>query len=311
MKITIGIDVSKDRLDAFCLTGRQHRQFSNDKRGLQALAGWMSATEPSLVVFEASGVYHRLLENNLAAAGTPYAKVNPRQARRFAEATGKHAKTDRVDAEMLARMGCVLDLDARTPNAEYFDVLRELMTARRGLVKDRVTARTRMQVLTQTLLKRHLTERLTQIEKQIAQVERAIMELITGEEDLRVRFEILVSIPGISTVTAFSMLIEMPELGVMSGKQAACLAGLAPISRQSGNWQGKERIQGGRAFLRRTMYMPALCTIRHNLKFKEKYDQLVKAGKPPKVALTAIMRKLIVLANALLRDGRKWSESPA
>ena len=167
-----------------------------------------------------------------------------------------------------------------------------------------------MQLITQTLLKRHLKERLAQIEKHIDQVDRVIMEIITGEEDLRVRFEILVSIPGISTVTAFSMLIEMPELGAMSGKQAACLAGLAPISRQSGKWQGKERIQGGRAFLRRAMYMPALCTIRHNLKSKERYIQLVKAGKPPKVALTAIMRKLVVLANALLRDGRKWSKNP-
>ena len=182
------------------------------------------------------------------------------------------------------------------------------MTARRGVVKDRVTVRTRMQVITTTLLKRHLKERLAQIEKHLEQVDCAIMKMISGEDDLRARFEILVSIPGISTVTAFSMLIEMPELGSMSGKQAACLAGLAPISRQSGKWQGKERIQGGRAVFRRAMYMPALCTIRHDLSSKKKYDQLVDAGKPPKVALTAIMRKLVILANSLLRDGRKWSE---
>lgn len=125
------------------------------------------------------------------------------------------------------------------------------------------------------------------------------------------RFDILTSIPGISTVTAFSMLIEMPELGEMSGKQAACLAGLAPISRQSGKWQGKEHIQGGRAFFRRAMYMPGLCVIRHNPGARKKYDQLMKAGKPPKVALTAIMRKLVVVANALLLDGRIWSENYA
>jgi len=310
MQDTIGIDVSKDKLDAFSLTRREHRQFANDNRGLRSLRCWIETSGTTLVVFEASGAYHRLLENSLAAAGTPYSMVNPRQARRFAEAIGKNAKTDKVDAEMLARMGSVLDLEARAPNTEHLNILRELMTARRGLVKDRVTVRTRMQLITQTLLKRHLKERLAQIEKHIDQVDRVIMEIITGEEDLRVRFEILVSIPGISTVTAFSMLIEMPELGAMSGKQAACLAGLAPISRQSGKWQGKERIQGGRAFLRRAMYMPALCTIRHNPQSKEKYNQLVKAGKPPKVALTAIMRKLVVLANALLRDGRKWSENP-
>ena len=115
-------------------------------------------------------------------------------------------------------------------------------------------------------------------------------------------------IPGIADTTAFSMLIEMPELGALEGKQAASLAGLAPISRQSGKWRGKERIQGGRAFLRQAIYMPALVATRYNPDLKAKYDQLIRAGKPPKVALTAIMRKLIVTANALLRDGRIWSE---
>ena len=308
MHDTIGIDVSKDKLDAVHLAKREHRQFANDRRGLRSLRRWIESSETALVVLEASGVYHRLLEDSLSAAGVPFSKVNPRQARRFAEATGKLAKTDKVDAEMLAKMGSVLELGAQAPKAEYLNDLRELMTARRGVIKDRVTVRTRMQVITTMLLKRHLKERLAQIEKHLEQVDCAIMKMISGEDDLRARFEILVSIPGISTVTAFSMLIEMPELGSMSGKQAACLAGLAPISRQSGKWQGKERIQGGRAVFRRAMYMPALCTIRHDLSSKRKHDQLVDAGKPPKVALTAIMRKLVILANSLLRDGRKWSE---
>ncbi len=309
MHDTIGIDVSKDRLDAFCMANREHRQFANDGQGFRALHQWIKVNGSSLIVFEASGVYHRLLENSLSAASVPYSKVNPRQARRFAEATGKIAKTDKVDAAVLARMGAVLELDPRAPKAEYLNILREMMTARRGLIKDRVTVRTRMQTTTQTLLKRHLKERLAQVEKHLEQIDHAIMELVTQDEQLLARFEILTSIPGISKVTAFSMLIEMPELGTMSGKQAACLAGLAPISRQSGRWQGKERIQGGRAFFRRAMYMPALCTIRHNLSSKKKYDQLIQAGKPPKVALTAIMRKLVVIANALLRDRRNWSEN--
>ena len=145
---------------------------------------------------------------------------------------------------------------------------------------------------------------LAQVVKHLEQVDRTIMDLLANNELLIARYEILTSIPGISKVTAFSILIEMSELETMSGKQAACLAGLAPISRQSGQWQDKERIRGGRTFFRRAMYMPALCTIRHDLSSKKKYDQLVKAGKPPKVALTAIMRKLVVVANALLRDGR-------
>ena len=119
---------------------------------------------------------------------------------------------------------------------------------------------------------------------------------------------ILVSIPGIATTTALAMLTEMPELGTLDGKQAASLAGLAPISRQSGKWQGKERIRGGRPLLRRAIYMPAQVAVRFNPALKAKYDQFIQAGKPAKVALTAIMRKLIVMANALLRDGRKWAE---
>lgn len=311
MNDTIGIDVSKDWLDAFSMARSEHRQFANDGTGLRALHRWIEISSAGLVVFEASGVYHRRLENSLSGEAVPYSKVNPRQARRFAEATGKIAKTDKVDAAILARMGAILELEPQAPKAEYLNTLRELMTARRGLIKDRVTVRTRVQTTTQKLLKRHLKERLVQVEKQLEQIDEAIMAMIAEDDQLTARFDILTSIPGISKVTAFSMLIEMPELGGMTGKQAACLAGLAPISRQSGKWQGKERIQGGRALFRRAMYMPALCVIRHDLSAKRKYDQLVKAGKPPKVALTAIMRKLVVVANALLRDGRKWSEITA
>lgn len=174
-------------------------------------------------------------------------------------------------------------------------------------MRDKVAAKTRLQTTTQTLLKNQINARLKQIEIQIRQVDAVIAEKIAQDKALSHRLAILISIPGIAKTTAFSMLIEMPELGTLGGKQAASLAGLAPISRQSGKWQGKERIQGGRAFLRRAIYMPALVASRYNPDLKAKYDQLIRAGKTGKVALTAIMRKLIVTANALLRDGRKWS----
>ena len=175
-------------------------------------------------------------------------------------------------------------------------------------MKDKVAAKTRLQTTTQTLLTKQIKARIKQIETQIRQVDVAIAEKVAQDDDLSRKLAILVSIPGIAETTAFSMLIEMLELGALEGKPAANLAGLAPISRQSGKWQGKERIQGGRAFLRRAIYMPALVATRYNPDLKAKYNQLIGAGKPPKVALTSIMRKLIVTANALLRDGRKWSE---
>lgn len=308
MQTTIGIDISKDTLDAYRLADNQHIQVANDKVGHKTLVRWIGKHDLQLVVFEATGAYHRNLEAALAASDMAFAKVNPRQARRFAEATGRMAKTDRVDATMLAKMGAVLELKGHKPKSETLHILRELITARRALMKDKVAAKTRLQTTTQTLLKNQIKARLKQIEIQIRQVDAAITEKIAQDEALSHKLAILISIPGIAITTAFSMLIEMPELGTLAGKQAASLAGLAPISRQSGKWQGKERIQGGRAFLRRAIYMPALVATRYNPDLKAKYDQLIRAGKPRKVALTAIMRKLIVTANALLRDGREWSQ---
>ncbi len=160
------------------------------------------------------------------------------------------------------------------------------------------------------MLKRHNGEQLRQIERQMAAIEKEIMMLIKGDPDLEKRFDILVSIPGISATTVFALLIDMPELGTLAQGQAASLAGLAPVARQSGTWTGRAFIRGGRATVRQALYMPALVAIRFNLDFKEKYDQLKAAGKAPKLAITAIMRKLIVLANALLTDGRKWASIP-
>jgi transposase len=308
MQITIGIDISKETLAAYRLPDNQCIEVANDRVGQKALVRWIGKQNGSLVVFEATGAYHRHLEAALAANGTAFAKVNPRQARRFAEATGRLAKTDRVDAIMLAKMGAVLGLKADQPKSEVLHILRELMTARRALMKDKVAAKARLQITRQTLLKNQINARLKQIEIQIRQVDAAIAEKVQLDEALSNKLAILISIPGIAKTTAFSMLIEMPELGTLEGKQAASLAGLAPMSRQSGKWQGKERIQGGRAFLRRAIYMPALVATRCNPGLKAKYDQLIRAGKSGKVAVTAIMRKLIVMANALLRDDRKWSE---
>lgn len=309
MQNTIGIDVSKDMLDAYRLSDRQHVRFANERAGVKALMRWVGGKTPTLIVFEATGAYHRQLETALAGRSVAYAKVNPRQARRFAEATGRLAKTDRVDAAMLAKMGAVLELDAQPPKTEILQGLKDLMTARRALIKDRIAALARQKVLASSLLKRQAAARLRQIEGHLQELDAAIAHAVGRDALLSQKLAILISIPGIAEATAFAMLIEMPELGSMDGKQAACLAGLAPISRQSGKWQGHERIQGGRTFLRRAIYMPALAAARFNRDLKVKFDQLIAAGKPAKVALVAIMRKLIILANALLRDGRPWSEN--
>jgi transposase len=308
---TIGVDISKDFLDAHRLADGASRRFANDKAGRKALIKWLFAMPVTLVVFEPTGPYHRALERAFDVAGVPIAKVNPRQARRFAEATGNLVKTDRVDAVMLARMGELLRLEARPCLSQIMAELKELHVARSALMKDRTATRNRAKTLSIALLKRQSAERLAEIEKKIDEIEAAIKRIIDADAELARRFDILLSIPGISDITAFALLIEMPELGSLEGKQAASLAGLAPIARESGAWKGRTFIRGGRAFLRQALYMPALVACRFNPDLRAAYNRLVKAGKPPKLAITAVMRKLLVLANALLRDNRPWTKKAA
>jgi transposase len=305
---TIGVDISKDHLDAHRMSDGASRHFPNDKAGHTAFVSWLNGVGPR-IIYEPTGPYHRAFERRLAAAGAALVKVNPRQARRFAEATGRLAKTDRLDAAMLARMGAVLDLEARPVRSLILNDLKDLHMAREALVKNRTAAKNRAKTITLPILKRHNGEQFRQIERQIGAIENEIIALIKADPDLARRFDILVSIPGVSAITAFALLIDMPELGMLGQGQAASLAGLAPVVRQSGKWTGRAFIRGGRANVRQALYMPALVAMRFNPDLMAKYDRLKAVGKAAKVAITAIMRKLIVLANALLRDGRKWAPS--
>jgi len=306
---TIGVDVSKDWLDVHRLADGVARRFTNDKTGRKALIKWLTAAPVKCVVFEPTGPYHRALEYALGAAGLPIAKVNPRQARRFAEAAGKLVKTDRADAAMLARMVELLDLPPRPCVSQTIAELKELHLARAALIKDRTAAKNRAKAITLPLLEKQNKKRLAEIGVKIEEIDIAIEKLILDDAELARRFEILLSIPGVSKITAFALLIEMPELGGLEGKQAASLAGLAPVERQSGSWKGHAYIRGGRAFLRQALYMPALVACRFNKDSRALYQKLVQAGKPAKVAITAVMRKLVVLANALLRDDRPWAQN--
>jgi transposase len=308
---SVGVDIAKDPLEVHLHPAGKASRFANDAKGCAALIAWLKGLEVVRVAFEPTGAYHRAFERRLAEAGLPLVKVNPRQARRFAEAIGRHAKTDAVDAAMLARFAALLEPPVRPVVSVTLDAMKELQVARRALVKDRVAARNRDHRHRSALLKRHARERLRQIDRQLAAIDAALHAKLAADRALQARFAILVSIPGVGEATAFAMLIEMPELGALEPKAAASLAGLAPIARDSGQRSGKRCIRGGRAHLRQALYMPALVAIRFNAAMKAKYDALRAAGKPPKLALTAIMRKLIILANALIRDGRIWSPLPA
>jgi transposase len=303
----VGIDISKATLDVHLHPAGAARQFANDAHGIKALLGWLATHGIARIVFEPTGPYHHALERQLGEVGLPLAKVNPMHARRFAQAVGTHAKTDAIDAAMLARMGALLTLPVRPITSQVIDEMKELHIARLALVKDRTAAKNREHACRAPLLKRHAAQRLAQIDRQIAAIDAALKSHLHRDPELVARFDILVSIPGIGALTAITMLIEMPELGSLDSKQVASLAGLAPQARDSGQHRGRRHIRGGRAILRQALYMPALVATRFNLDMKAKYQALTNAGKPPKVAITAVMRKLITLANALLKAKRAWS----
>ena len=305
---TIGVDVSKAHLDAHRLPDGLARQFTNDRQGFGAMIKWIGKLAVERVVYEPTGAYHRRFEDALARAGLPLAKVNPLQARRFAQARGTRAKTDKVDAAVLAHMGVALQPGICTVPSKMLRDLKELQVARQALIKDRTAAKNRSKFLRVPLLKKQSNLRLRQITHGLEAIEKAMLALIDDDRKTARAFEILCSIPGISNITAATLLVEIPELGTLEQKAVASLAGLAPFSRESGKWKGKRFIGGGRKFLREALYMPALVACTYNSDMKVVYQRLKDAGKPSKVAITAVMRKLIILANTLVKNNRVWSE---
>jgi len=305
---TIGVDISKATLDAHRLSDSAAAQFSNDEAGFRALTAWLKGGDIARIVYEPTGPYHRDFEVALRK-GFPLTKVNPLQARRFAQSLGTRAKTDAVDARMLAMMGAALSLPPQPQMSGIQRDLKELHIARLALLKDRTRTLNRQGALTLGLLKRQAKARLKQLGAQLEAVDKAITDRLQSSPKTARATEIICSIPGLSKVSAAALLTKMPELGTLNNKQVSSLAGLAPMTRQSGQWRGKSFIGGGRKLLRNALYMPALVAMRHNPDLKSKYTALIGTGKPAKVALVALMRKLIILVNTLIREDREWEKN--
>lgn len=307
-KHIIGIDISKDKIDAYCLKTQDSKIFSNTPEGLKLFVKWAKNKEPDRLIFEPTGAYHKNFQQTCFKAKFLLVKVNPHQARKFAQVIGTKAKNDKVDAENLAKMGSLLDMKTLPEPTQTSYHLKELMVERNARIRERTQIKNRIDQRTCKVLIRHAKSRLAKIEKELDEIDGMILDIIENDENLHARYEILLSIPGIGKVLAFSLLIEMPELGSLSAKEVASLAGLAPITRQSGKWVGASYIGGGRKNVRDALYMPALVAIRHNSDLKEIYERLIDNGKKKKVAIVAIMRKLIIFANSLIRDNRKWNQ---
>lgn len=301
----IGIDIAKTHFDAFRLEDEAVQRFENSPRGIRALVKWLDTAPTVRIMFEPTGPYHRAFEQALSGK-FPLVKINPFKVRRFAEACGTHAKTDAVDARTLARMGKALELEPDQPVSRKQLELKDLQVARIGLVKERTRLRNRGQMQTSPVLKRQIKTRLALAERQIAELDKEIARYILEDETAARKHEILCSIPGLAPVSASFIIAFLPEIGALERKQAGSLAGLAPYNRESGAWKGKSVIGGGRKTLRDALYMPALAAMRFNPDLKTKYAQLRAVGKPAKVAIVAIMRKLLETANALVKADRLW-----
>ena len=307
---TVGIDISKDWLDAFAAPEGRASRFPNDSAGFRKLIAWIGSGIDR-VAYEPTGVFHRDFEDALLKAGLPLYAINPFQVRSFARSIGRRAKTDAVDARMLATMAAAVeDLRPTEAKSEGQRDLAELQQIRDALVRDRIATTNRGRNLRTPVGKRVTKQRLRQIDRQLKLIDAEIRQRIGEEKEMERRAEILTSIPGISDITAAGLIVHFPELGILTRSRAASLAGLAPVTRESGNWTGRSFIQGGRHRVRRMLYMPAVVAIQHNPDLKRKYEALLANGKPRKVALTAVMRKLLVLANALVQQDRTWTAQP-
>lgn len=302
----VGIDVSKDRLDVHVRPGDQAFAVGRDEAGIENLVGRLRDLRPRLVVLEATGGFETVVAAALGAAGLPLAVVNPRQIRAFARACGRLAKTDALDAAIIAHFAEAVHPDPRGIPSAQARALGELVTRRHQIITMMVAERNRRRQLTQPRLTKTVDRVLGTLQEQLSAVESTIDETIRGTPAWRDKEELLTSAPGIGPKIARTLIAELPELGGLTRRKISALAGIAPFNRDSGRHKGVRAIAGGRARVRTALYMAVLVTIRRNLPLAATYRRLRASGKPAKVAIVATMRKLLVMLNAMLRDRIAW-----
>lgn len=308
--VVVGVDVSKQWLDVFVHPMGDRVRVENDSTGIAKLLTCCLASAASLVVMEATGRYHRKAHIALHQAGIKVAIINPYRTRRFADVLGRLAKTDEIDAEVLARFGTIMKPAPTEPTSSTMAQIKEIVVARRQVITERLALENQCEEATSDMVKDLLIERIALCRRHCDVLDAELQAVLKADAQLMQRYAILTSIPGIDPTTAATLLAEMRELGSANAAQVAALSGLAPMNRDSGMMRGKKTIRGGRVMARNILYMASVSAVRWNLDLKAFYDRLRKAGKPFKVAITAVMRKLLILANTLLKDGRAWSATP-
>jgi transposase len=309
-EIFVGIDVSKDSLEVALRPSNTVQSFTNGDEGIAQLIESLRPQQPALIVLEATGKYERPVARALAVEGLLFNIINPRQARAFAKATGILAKTDRIDALLLARFAELLQPEARSLKDEQTEALSDLVIRRRQIV-EMITAEKNRLALATKRVRRDIQVHIRWMEKRLEDINDDIDELIRQSPLWREKDKLLQSVTGVGPVLASTILASLPELGSLNRKQIAALVGVAPFNRESGRYKGKQKIQGGRASVRNVLYMGTVAGIRANPVLRTFYERLVAKGKPKKLALTACMRKLLVILNTMVKNGTCWRNQPA
>lgn len=302
----VGIDVSKAHLDLASRPDGHEARHANSPAGIAAVVQWLQAARPQLVLLEATGGLERRLAVALAEAGLPVRIVEPGRVRHFARSIGQQAKTDTLDARALAHYAEAVRPEARALPDEATYQLQALLDRRRQLVANRVVEQNRLKQQPTRLIQANIEAHIAYLCGQIDQLDAAISESIEANEPWRLRDEVMRSVPGVGPQTSRMLLGSLPELGRLTGKQLASLAGLAPRARDSGTMRGARTIFGGRAEVRTALYMASLSAMRFNPELRTFYARLRHQGKAAKVALTAVSRKLLTILNAMIRDMRPW-----
>lgn len=304
--ITVGIDVSKDRLDIAVRRSGESFVVDRNGAGIDQLLERLGALTPTVIAIEATGGFETVVAAALAGASLPVVVVNPAQIRAFAKAVGQRAKTDPIDALIIARFAEATRPEPRPLPDEATRLLADLIARRRQIVEMIGAESQREKRISVPRLRKSIRRVIGMLEKELAGLDADIDDAVRGSPAWREKEDLLVSVPGVGPVIARTMIADLPELGTLDRKQIAALAGLAPFTRQSGQWKGRSFIGGGRTTVRTALYMGALVAMRHNPVLRAFFQRLRMAGKPAKVALIAVARKLLTILNAIVRDRRPW-----
>jgi transposase len=309
--MVIGIDVSKDRLDVAVRPTGESLIFKRTGVGIEDLIARLGALSPKMVAIEATGGFEAVVAAGLAGAGLPVVVVNPAQVRAFAQALGKRAKTDLIDAAVIAHFAEATKPKLRQMPDEVTRLLADLVARRRQIVEMIAAEAQRTRRMSDKRLTKSVARLRKALEKELSELDGLIDDQIRGSAVWVEKEDLLASVPGVGTTIARTLIAELPELGSLDRRQIAALVGLAPWTRQSGQWRGKSFIGGGRKSVRSALFVGAMVAARYNPQLKHFRDKLVAAGKPKLIALVAVARKLITILNAILRDRRPWQPIPA